>query len=511
MRKQFWFIGRAVAIVAAICAVVVFMFGSRLMPIQGQTKATTSFAAVPGEKGGQDISGPYDVDPNWPKPMSQLPGHDNWTWGSVNGVFAQDENRVFVVQRGEVPLVKRPAAVALPQFGPGISFLSGVPFHNAGQGPISAPLGPPDEPNDWKGKYGVDGRWEHCLVVIDGSGKIVESWTQWDKTFKHPHAIYVNPYDPQKSVWVVDDFRHAVFKFSNDGEKLLMTIGTPNIPGNDEKHLNRPTFLAWLPDSTMYLGDGYVNTRVLKFDKDGKYLTSWGQKGNPPNETRGGYFNTVHGVAVDPVTRKVYVTDRENRRTEVFDENGKISRSMVLWTHLFRLFHLSGNGPAPLGRRCYYVKNSGIRSGRTLPIFVGHQRRLAGVVVGRARDERRSAGKFLCVRSGSGTRTEIQATSWRESKPVARQTVRSGEIGLRMWIREVLEQHRDSCLCGVFDRRAIEAYRMAYKTAQPRVAGLLKTARNAGSAFSADRPAPARGPLTSTRIRCAAARASGRN
>ena len=325
MRRVNWIPGRAVTIIAvAACAVLSFMFDARLIPVQGQTKSAGGFAAVPGEKGGQDLFGPYAVVPDWPKPMSQLPGHDKWTWGSVNGVYAQDENRVFVVQRGEIPLVKRPAAQPVPQFGPALSFpVSGVPFHNAGQGPVSAPLGPPDEPNDWKGKYGVDGRWEHCLVVINAKGDIVESWTQWDKTFKHPHAVYVNPYDPQKSVWVVDDYRHAVYKFSNDGEKLLLTLGTPNEPGDDEKHLNRPTFIAWLPDSTMFLGDGYVNTRVVKYDKDGHYLMSWGQKGNPPNETRGGYFNTVHGVAVDPATRRVYVTDRENRRTEVFDENGK--------------------------------------------------------------------------------------------------------------------------------------------------------------------------------------------
>jgi sugar lactone lactonase YvrE len=50
---------------------------------------------------------------------------------------------------------------------------------------------------------------------------------------------------------------------------------------------------------------------------------SWGQEGNPPNDTRPGYFNAVHGVVVDPDTRRVYVTDRENRRIQVFDENGQ--------------------------------------------------------------------------------------------------------------------------------------------------------------------------------------------
>jgi len=62
---------------------------------------------------------------------------------------------------------------------------------------------------------------------------------------------------------------------------------------------------------------------VVKLDKNGKFLKAWGEKGNPPNETRPGYFNVVHGIAADPVSRRVYVSDRGNRRMQVFDENGK--------------------------------------------------------------------------------------------------------------------------------------------------------------------------------------------
>ena len=72
----------------------------------------------------------------------------------------------------------------------------------------------------------------------------------------------------------------------------------------------------------MFLSDGYDNTRVVKFDKRDQILL-WGQKGNPPNETRPGYIDFVAGVVVDPITRQVYVNDRANRRTQVFDENGK--------------------------------------------------------------------------------------------------------------------------------------------------------------------------------------------
>jgi DNA-binding beta-propeller fold protein YncE len=159
--------------------------------------------------------------------------------------------------------------------------------------------------------------------VADATGKIVERWTQWDKILQRPHFVAINPYDPEKHVWVVDDHMHAIYKFSHDGEKLVQTIGTPKVSGADGTHFNRPTFLAWLPDSTMFVSDGYNGTRVAKFDKDGKFLLDWGKKGNPPEETRPGYMNNVHGIAVDPQTRRVFVNDRANHRIQVFDENGK--------------------------------------------------------------------------------------------------------------------------------------------------------------------------------------------
>jgi NHL repeat len=308
-----------------------FVVGNRLLLVQGQTKPGAGFAAVPGAKGGEDVTGPYDVVVGWPKPLSQLPGHDNWTWGAVEGIFAESPDRVFIAQRGEEPLIKRPPQTPVPQFGASLSFPTAeVPFRNASQGPVASLPGggaPGDKPENaeklWKGKAGVDARWEHNLVVVDSNGNITESWTKWDNFFERPHAVYINPYDATKSVWVVDDYKGALFRFSNDGSKLLQTIGTPDHTGADATHFDRPTFITWLPDGTMFVADGYNGTRVVKFDKNGKFLLAWGQKGNPPTETRPGYFNVVHGIAADPVTHHVYVCDRGNRRVQVFDENGK--------------------------------------------------------------------------------------------------------------------------------------------------------------------------------------------
>lgn len=84
----------------------------------------------------------------------------------------------------------------------------------------------------------------------------------------------------------------------------------------------RPTSIAFFPNGDFVVTDGYVNTRVVKFNKDGKYLTSWGMKGEAGKETRPGYMNTVHGVAVDKQGR-VYASDRSNGRIQVFDSNGR--------------------------------------------------------------------------------------------------------------------------------------------------------------------------------------------
>ena len=296
---------------------------------QGQSEdtppAAQGYAAVAGQKGGQDHSGPYDVVPDWPKPLSQLAGHEKWTWGAVQGIFAESPNRVIVLMRGELPKLERPEEVPYPNIGPSISFpVSATPWRNASVGPVTSPGNTgSDGWNGWKGKMGVDARWEHNLFVVDASGTITEEWTQWDEMMRRPHSVFINPYDAEKHVWVVDDRQHAVYKFSNDGKTMVQMLGVQGEAGTDDKHFNRPTFLTWLPDSTMFVSDGYANTRVVKFDKDGKYLTAWGEKGTPPDDTRPGTFDAVHGVVVDPDTRKVYVTDRSSHRIQTFDENGK--------------------------------------------------------------------------------------------------------------------------------------------------------------------------------------------
>jgi DNA-binding beta-propeller fold protein YncE len=256
------------------------------------------------EKGGEEETGPYDVVQNWPQ---QFPGHEGWTWGSTGGVFAETPNKVFVIQRGELPI---PGDVK-----PGPDAIFGAPGRQATTGTDKI-------------------RWEHTILIVDRNGKIVDSWTQWDKMWaggRGPHKIKINPYDPEKHVWIVDDNLHQIYKFTNDGKKLVLTLGERLKQGQDEKHFGRPTDIAWLPDGTFFISDGYINTRVVKFDRNGKYLMAWGKPGTGPGE-----FNLPHSIAVD-AKRRVYVADRSNSRIQIFDENGKY---LDEWKNIRMPFHI---------------------------------------------------------------------------------------------------------------------------------------------------------------------------
>ena len=96
--------------------------------------------------------------------------------------------------------------------------------------------------------------------------------------------------------------------------KLLQTLGTKGVAGSDAKTFNRPTDIAWDSKGNLYVSDGYSNTRVVKFDKSGNYVTAWGTPGSGP-----GQFRVPHSIGVDSKDR-VYVSDRENNRIQIFDD-----------------------------------------------------------------------------------------------------------------------------------------------------------------------------------------------
>src|SRR5512132_846651 len=82
--------------------------------VQAQQPAANGFAAVPGDIGSQDVSGPYEVQQGWPKDISTVPGNEKWTYGAGESVFAESPNRVYMLFRGELPKLDTPRATLLP-------------------------------------------------------------------------------------------------------------------------------------------------------------------------------------------------------------------------------------------------------------------------------------------------------------------------------------------------------------------------------------------------------------
>jgi DNA-binding beta-propeller fold protein YncE len=156
------------------------------------------------------------------------------------------------------------------------------------------------------------------LVVFDFEGNYLRSWGKG--VIDDPHGVRV---DRENNVWVVDR-AGAILKYTNTG-KLLMTIGTKGVRGNDDKSFGSPTDIAWDSQGNTYIADGYGNSRVAKFDKNGKFLLSWGTPGSGPSQ-----FRTVHSIQFDSKDR-AYVSDRENNRIQIFDATGKLLNT---WNHL---------------------------------------------------------------------------------------------------------------------------------------------------------------------------------
>jgi len=229
---------------------------------------------------------PYDVVRGWHKPFSE-PG---FAFGGNSGIFAESPNRIIIAQRGETRLPD-----PLP---PGFTGYAGSIGINA--------------LNDTARRV-----WRNCLYTVDGNGQVKERWTQWDSlcdgsSGPGPHRVRISPYDPEHRVWVINETFNQIYVFSNDGKKLLKTLGEKNVPGKDGTHFAKPQDVAFLPDGRILIADGLDNHRVMIMDKDAKYMSEFGSFGKGP-----GQFNGVHAVAVGPGGR-IFALDRSGGRINVF-------------------------------------------------------------------------------------------------------------------------------------------------------------------------------------------------
>jgi DNA-binding beta-propeller fold protein YncE len=185
-------------------------------------------------------------------------------------------------------------------------------------------------------------RGAHPILEFEANGRFLRSWgdgmisegkvaaipkANWTPDRSRYSAVYGPPgctacgahsirVDPEGNIWVVDAAGHVVYKMNQDG-KELMRLGSRGVSGASQSTFNLPTDVGFAPNGDVYVSDGYGGARVVKYSRDGRFLLEWGKRGTGPGE-----FGLPHNLVVDSQGR-VYVTDRDNERVQVFDAAGK--------------------------------------------------------------------------------------------------------------------------------------------------------------------------------------------
>lgn len=164
----------------------------------------------------------------------------------------------------------------------------------------------------------VFNRGAYPLLEFDADGRFIRSLGEG--RYKRPHGLRV---DAQDNIWTTDVNAHTVTKMNWDG-KVLLVLGVDGQAGDwneaaNVRLLNQPNDVSIGPAGDIFVvqGHGMGDPRVLRFDKTGKFIRSWGGKGTGP-----GQFDIAHSIVVD-ANGLVYVADRQNRRVQVFDMDGK--------------------------------------------------------------------------------------------------------------------------------------------------------------------------------------------
>ena len=179
------------------------------------------------------------------------------------------------------------------------------------------------------------------LFEFDPSGKFMREIGKDLYGFSFAHTVRI---DKDDNIWCVDEGANMVIEFDPQGRvKMLfgrkpeaVEGGAPPAPGAppppppppdfatfQHRLFNRPTDVAWDTAGNSYISDGYGNSRVVKYDKNGDWVKEWGKRGTEPGE-----FHTLHSIATD-AQGNVYVGDRENHRIQVFDGDGNFQKQFT--------------------------------------------------------------------------------------------------------------------------------------------------------------------------------------
>jgi DNA-binding beta-propeller fold protein YncE len=171
-------------------------------------------------------------------------------------------------------------------------------------------------------EFGPDGRY------IREIGKNLYAWS-------FAHTVRV---DKDDNLWAVDKGSDMIIRFNPEGH-VTMLFGrkkeasdegsapwahpNPPLPAVDGQ-FRQPTDVTWDTQGNIFFSDGYINSRVAKYDRNGRWVKSWGTPGSGP-----GQFNTPHSIASD-AKGNIYVADRGNRRIQVFDPDGTFLREIKI-------------------------------------------------------------------------------------------------------------------------------------------------------------------------------------
>ncbi|XP_025294224.1 peptidyl-glycine alpha-amidating monooxygenase isoform X7 [Canis lupus familiaris] len=205
--------------------------------------------------------------------------------GQVSGVALDAKNNLVIFHRGD-------------HVWDGNSFDSMFVYQQRGLGPIEEDTILVIDPNN--------------AAVLQSSGK---------NLFYLPHGLSV---DKDGNYWVTDVALHQVFKLDpNSKGGPLLTLGRSMQPGSDQNHFCQPTDVAVDPDTgTIYVSDGYCNSRIVQFSPTGNFITQWGEESSRSNP-KPGQFSVPHSLALVPHLGQLCVADRENGRIQCFKTDTK--------------------------------------------------------------------------------------------------------------------------------------------------------------------------------------------
>src|SRR5881396_234637 len=173
------------------------------------------------------------------------------------------------------------------------------------------------------------------LLEFGPKGEFIREIGKQNYGWSFAHTVRI---DKDDNIWAVDKGSDMIIKFNQAG-RVMMVFGRRKESADEEtrpwEHVNppqphvnglfrQPTDVAWDSEGNIYISDGYINSRVAKYDKNGDWVKSWGERGTGP-----GQFNLPHAIAVDR-NNNIYVGDRSNRRIQVFDTEGKFLRVFTI-------------------------------------------------------------------------------------------------------------------------------------------------------------------------------------